>query len=276
MRIVHTPEALRDGPRPLAFVPTMGALHDGHLELVRRARARAETVVVSIFVNPTQFGPDEDYTRYPRDLQRDSRLVEAAGADIVYAPSVETMYPRGATTKVVVPDVTRLYEGASRPGHFDGVATVVLKLFNQVRPDVALFGRKDLQQCAVIRRMVDDLNLIVDLEFVPIFREPDGLAMSSRNAYLSPEERATAPGLHRIIAEAAESIRNGDGPQAILSSAREELAGKGFDWEYLDLVSASRFVPLAHPEADAAIVVAARLGKTRLIDNVELGAGHPA
>ncbi len=270
MKIVHLPSDLHDVPRPLAFVPTMGALHEGHLELVRQARKKGQTVVVSVFVNPTQFGPNEDFTRYPRNLERDAALAESAGADIVYAPSVETMYPRGVMTKVVVPEVTEWYEGSHRPGHFDGVATVVLKLFNQVRPDVALFGRKDLQQCAVIRRMVEDLDLQVALEFVPTFREADGLAMSSRNVYLSPEERATAPRLHAALTALARDIKEGGDPASLLIQARMELADAGFDYDYLDLVSSRRFAPLTNVEEGAAIVIAARLGKTRLIDNVEI------
>lgn len=270
MRIVHLPSDLVGVERPLAFVPTMGALHDGHLELVRQARKRATTVAVSIFVNPTQFGPHEDFARYPRDLQRDAALVRDAGADLVYAPSVETMYPHGAMTKVAVPEVTELYEGAARPGHFEGVATVVLKLFNQVRPDLALFGRKDLQQCAVIRRMVEDLNLPVALEFVPTVREGTGLAMSSRNAYLTPEERALAPRLHETLRWTADSIAAGVEVEETLRAARTRL--DGFDVDYLDLVSSTTFRPVRQEAADAAVVVAARLGRTRLIDNVELDA----
>lgn len=270
MTIVHLPSDLESLPRPLAFVPTMGALHEGHLELIRQARKTAGTVVVSIFVNPTQFGPSEDFTRYPRDLERDSRLAESAGANVVYAPSVETMYPKGIMTKVVVPEVTNLYEGAHRPGHFDGVSTVVLKLFNQVRPDVALFGRKDLQQCAVVRRMVEDLDLQVTLEFVPTHREADGLAMSSRNIYLSASERAVAPAIKRTLDEARARLLGGEPADTVLSEARESLSRVGFDMDYLDLVSSRRFVPLQKVEEDAALIVAARLGKTRLIDNVEL------
>ncbi|RYG26328.1 pantoate--beta-alanine ligase [bacterium] len=248
----------------------MGALHEGHLELVRQARSRAKTVVVSIFVNPTQFGPNEDFTRYPRDLERDATLAESAGADIVYAPSVETMYPRGTMAKVVVPEVTEWYEGAHRPGHFDGVATVVLKLFNQVRPDIAFFGRKDLQQCAVIRRMVEDLNVPVELAFIPTFREEDGLALSSRNVYLSAEERRVAAKLHETLVDTAHDLQTGADPAVVLTAARKRLTELGFDWDYFDLVSSHRFVPLDRPTEDAAVVVAARLGKTRLIDNVEL------
>lgn len=270
MRIVHLPSELQDVPRPVALVPTMGALHEGHLELVRRARQRAKTVVVSIFVNPTQFGPNEDFARYPRDLTRDAALSEGAGADIVFAPSVETMYPRGTMTKVVVPQVTERYEGAHRPGHFDGVATVVLKLFNQVRPDVALFGRKDLQQCAVIRRMVEDLNVPVDLQFVPTFREADGLAMSSRNVYLSSEERVLAPRLQQTLSQAAERLRGGAAAEPTLIWARQELAQVGFVVDYLDLASSREFQPLSHLREDAALIVAVRLGKTRLIDNLEI------
>ena len=270
MRVVHLPEEFHGVERPLALVPTMGALHDGHLELVRQARNRAATVVVSVFVNPTQFGPQEDFARYPRDLDRDVALAASAGADVVYAPSVTTMYPRGTMTTVVVPEVTQSYEGAKRPGHFDGVSTVVLKLFNQVRPDLALFGRKDLQQCAVVRRMVEDLNLQILLDFVPTFREADGLAMSSRNVYLSPEDRALAPRLHTILVEAMRAIRDGADIPSVLTDARTTLGDLGFDWDYLDLVSSRRFVPLSNVEEDAVLVVAARLGKTRLIDNVEL------
>lgn len=270
MKIVHLPSELAGVERPLAFVPTMGALHEGHLELVRQARRKGRTIVVSIFVNPTQFGPNEDFTRYPRDLDKDASLAESAGADFVYAPSVETMYPRGTMTKVVVPEVTEWYEGAHRPGHFDGVATVVLKLFSQVRPDVALFGRKDLQQCAVVRRMVEDLNVPVELDFIPTFREVDGLAMSSRNVYLSPEHRAIAPKLHETLTQAATALRQGAEIQQTLTNARTRLTNLGFDWDYLDLVSSQRFAPLDRLTEDAALVVAARLGKTRLIDNIEL------
>jgi pantoate--beta-alanine ligase len=255
----------------MSFVPTMGAFHEGHLELVRQARGRAKTVVVSIFVNPTQFGPNEDFARYPRNLERDADLAASAGADVVYAPSVVTMYPRGIMTKVVVPEVTEWYEGSHRPGHFDGVATVVLKLFNQVRPDIALFGRKDLQQCAVIRRMVEDLNVPVKLEFVPTFREADGLAMSSRNVYLSSEDRKVAPKLREILLETGSKLRQGHSPEPVLADARNQLTSLGFDWDYFDLVSSSRFSPLDRLTDDAALVVAARLGQTRLIDNIELG-----
>ena len=272
MRVVHLPSDLRDVERPLALVPTMGALHDGHLELVRQARKQAATVVVSVFVNPTQFGPDEDFARYPRDLDHDVALAASAGADFVYAPAVGTMYPRGTMTTVMVPEVTERYEGAKRPGHFDGVSTVVLKLFNQVRPDVALFGRKDLQQCAVVRRRAEDLNLPIRLDFVPTFREADGLAMSSRNVYLSLEERALAPRLHAALVEAMRAIQDGAEPAITLADARNSLSDLGFDFDYLDLVSSRRFVPLASIEEDAALVVAARLGKTRLIDNVEFQA----
>lgn len=268
MKIVHLPSDLHDLPRPLAFVPTMGALHEGHLELVRQARKKGQTVVVSVFVNPTQFGPNEDFTRYPRNLERDAELAGSAGADFVYAPSVETMYPRGVMTKVVVPEVTELFEGSHRPGHFDGVATVVLKLFNQVRPDVALFGRKDLQQCAVIRRMVEDLDLQVGLEFVPTFREADGLAMSSRNVYLSTAERAAAPLLHAVLSESRERILRGGDPGHILDEERRALGQ--FEIDYLAFISSKTFQPIHELEAGSAIIVAARLGKTRLIDNVEL------
>lgn len=267
MKIVHLPEELRGFGGTTAFVPTMGALHEGHLELVREAKRQANRVVVSVFVNPTQFGPNEDFARYPRNLERDSELAGGAGADVVYAPSVETMYPAGESTRVQVSGVTELYEGAHRPGHFDGVATVVLKLFNQVRPDVALFGRKDLQQCAVIAQMVRDLAVPVRLSFVPTVREADGLAMSSRNAYLSPEERAVAPTLYASLRQAVERLRAGVSSAESLEEARRAVSAVGFEVDYLDLIDASRFVPSAEGNA---IVAAARLGRTRLIDNIEL------
>ena len=270
MRIIHDPSELRSLSGPIAFVPTMGALHEGHLELVRKAKRHGGAVVVSVFVNPTQFGPSEDFTRYPRDLTRDAGLAESAGADVVYAPSVETVYPRGVMTKVVVPEVAERYEGALRPGHFDGVATVVLKLFNQVRPDVALFGRKDLQQCAVIRRMVEDLNVPVTLDFVPTFREADGLAMSSRNVYLSPQERAIAPRLHEVL-EWFLKVED-ETVESRLATGREQLRQEGFAVDYLDLVSSQTFQPQTSIHTDSAVIVAARLGRTRLIDNIQLGA----
>lgn len=269
MKIVHLPEELRGFAGTTAFVPTMGALHDGHLELVRQAKSQADRVVVSVFVNPTQFGPNEDFTRYPRNLERDSELAGEAGADLVYAPSVETMYLEGESTRVQVSGVTDLYEGAHRPGHFDGVATVVLKLFNQVRPDVALFGRKDLQQCAVIAQMVRDLAVPVRLSFVPTVRETDGLAMSSRNVYLSPEERAAAPTLYASLRRAAERMHGGLSSAEALTEAKAAVSSVGFVVDYLDLIDANGFTPSTRAETGHAIVVAARLGKTRLIDNLE-------
>ena len=247
----------------------MGALHEGHLELVRRAKRHGGTTIVSVFVNPTQFGPSEDFARYPRDLNRDAALAESAGADVVYAPSVETMYPRGPITRVVVPKVTDRYEGAIRPGHFEGVATVVLKLFNQVRPDIALFGRKDLQQCAVVRRMVEDLDLGVSLEFVPTFREPDGLAMSSRNAYLSADERMLAPRLHETLERLALNLEE-ENVEERLDVERRNLESSGFKVDYLDLVSLRTFEAMRAFGPERALIVAARLGRTRLIDNLEL------
>lgn len=268
MTIAHHPDELLALNAPIAFVPTMGALHEGHLELVRQARRRGRTVVVSVFVNPTQFGPNEDFARYPRDLDQDAARAATAGADVVYAPAVETMYPRGEMTKVVVPEVAELYDGAFRPGHFEGVATVVLKLFNQVRPESAFFGRKDLQQCAVVRRMVEDLDLAIDLEFVPTLRESDGLAMSSRNVYLSHQDREIAPQLYRALVRVARQIADGEPVERSLREGADLLSA--FSVDYLDLVSTRTFRPLREPGEDAAVIVAARLGKTRLIDNVEL------
>jgi pantoate--beta-alanine ligase len=252
------------------LVPTMGALHAGHAELIRQAGQHGDQVVVSIFVNPTQFGPNEDFARYPRDLERDVETVREAGGHVVYAPSVETMYPRERMTKVIVPEVTELYEGAHRPGHFEGVATIVLKLINQVRPVVAVFARKDLQQCAVVRRMVADLDHPVQIEIVETVRESDGLAMSSRNVYLSAEERLIAPGLYTALTAARDAMRNGIEPDSARDEGRVNLEKIGFVVDYFDLVDADRLVPVSKVESGMAIVAAARLGRTRLIDNIVL------
>lgn len=254
----------------IGFVPTMGALHAGHLELVRIAKRESDFVVVSIFVNPTQFGKGEDFDKYPRNLERDSALAEEAGADLIFSPSVATMYPN-SPTHVHVPVVTERWEGAFRPGHFDGVATIVAKLFNIVRPSVAFFGQKDLQQCLVIQRMVSDLNFPIQLRFVPTFREADGLAMSSRNVYLSEEHRALAPEIYRTLLQTAKLIESvgsetRDIPIALVRG-RDHLASCGFDVHYFDLVELANLEPIEELGKSAALITAAKLGSTRLIDN---------
>lgn len=251
----------------------MGAFHEGHLSLMREARPQCETLVVSLFVNPTQFGPNEDFSRYPRDEERDLRLAESAGVDVVFAPSIEEVYPRRTTT-VSVSEVTERWEGAIRPGHFDGVATVVCKLFNIVGPNFAVFGLKDLQQCAVIRRMTEDLNLPVRLEFCPTARESDGLAMSSRNAYLSQEGRERAPLIYRELRRANLEIRsNPKDSRRIeneLAASRQILESQGFQVDYFALVGTETMLPLRVVEGPSSLIVAVRIGSTRLIDNIQI------
>ena len=234
----------------VALVPTMGGLHDGHRALLRAARAEADRVVMSLFVNPTQFGEGEDYTSYPRDGERDRRIAAEEGVDEVYAPTVEDVYPTGFSTSVHVGPLAEAFEGASRPGHFAGVATVVLKLFERVRPDIAVFGQKDAQQVAVIRRMVRDLDVPVALHIVPTVREPDGLAVSTRNAYLSDDERRRAPSLQRALV------------------ARDPALVEG-DLDYLAVVDPDTFEQV-EPRPGAIVIGAARFGSTRLIDNIPM------
>lgn len=253
----------------VAFVPTMGALHDGHLSLVKAGLAEADRVLVSIFVNPTQFGPNEDFAAYPRTEEADVGKLAGAGANAVYAPSVEEMYPQGASTTVHVAGVSDGLCGTFRPGHFDGVATVVSKLLNQAQPDVALFGEKDFQQLQVIRRLVRDLDLPVVIRGVATLREADGLAMSSRNAYLSAAERATAPVLHRVLTDAAARLQGGAAAQPVLKQGIEAILAAGFgSVDYLELRAAEDLAPLGSLDRPARLIVAARLGRARLIDNI--------
>ncbi len=260
-------DAFRSEGARLAFVPTMGALHDGHMALVEAAKRAGNRVIVSIFVNPIQFGPNEDLAKYPRREQADSRLLNAAGVDLLWMPTPEVMYPAGFATSVRVSGVSEPLDGAHRPGHFDGVATVVSKLFHQVRPDVALFGEKDWQQLQVIRRMVTDLDMGVEIVGVPTQREDDGLALSSRNAYLMPEDRARAVALPRALGAAARTIGEGGDREGALAQARESLTAAGFEVDYVALVDGES---LGEPIADKPmrLLAAARIGGTRLIDNI--------
>ena len=274
MQTIRQLDALRDAlasyraaGESVALVPTMGALHDGHMALVDAARRRASRVVVSIFVNPKQFGPNEDLARYPRREMQDARMLTEAGADVLWMPSVEEMYPEGFATTVSVSGVSDILEGAHRAGHFGGVATVVAKLFGQVRPDVALFGEKDFQQLAVIRRMATDLDLGIEVVGVPTQRDDDGLALSSRNLYLDPDERQRAVALPRALGIAARTLEKGGSPDEALAQARDMLAQAGFETDYIALVDAET---LGDPVPGHAmrLLAAARIGNTRLIDNV--------
>lgn len=278
MRVVHNIESTRravadarSSGQKIGFVPTMGALHAGHLSLIDRARKECGFVVVSIFVNPTQFGPNEDFERYPRPFQHDVRLCSQHGVDLIFAPEPDTMYPPGFCTYVEVEGLTERYEGACRPGHFRGVTTVVTKLFNIVQPDVAYFGRKDAQQAAVIRRMVRDLNQPVEIVVCPTVRDPDGLALSSRNVYLSPEERQKALGLSRALFSARDAVARGErDPEALRSLMRNVMETAGVAVDYADIVNEETFEPVEELAPGALAIVAGRVGNTRLIDNLPL------
>ncbi len=267
-------EGLRSAGRRIALVPTMGALHGGHAALIRTARARADYVITSVFVNPVQFGPGEDFTRYPRDLSRDVPFASAAGSDAVFAPSAGEMYPEGYQTFVSVDKLGSVLEGASRPGHFRGVATVVAKLFLIVRPHVAVFGQKDAQQVVVIRQMVRDLNIGVELVVVPIVREPDGLALSSRNAYLSAAQRGEATVLYRSLQRAEELIRGGERTSAAVTGEMRRLieGGSSGRIDYLSIAGAESLEELPSIPAGTPVLIslAVRFGSTRLIDNLLL------
>src|SRR5215469_9823589 len=257
----------------IGLVPTMGALHAGHLALVAAAQAQCRRTVVSIFVNPKQFGPREDFATYPRPEADDLAKLTATGADLAYIPAVEEMYADGFATTISLGGPAEPLEGAHRPGHFDGVATVVCKLLNQAAPDAAFFGEKDYQQLLVVRRMARDLNLPVDIVGVPMVREPDGLALSSRNVYLSPEERRVAPDLNRVMRAAAGEIAESAEAAAILERGIAELNAAGFRVEYLELRDAETLAPIADATSrPARLLAAAQLGRTRLIDNIAVRA----
>jgi len=255
--------------RTVALVPTMGALHAGHMALIEEARLRADRVVASIFVNPMQFAPSEDLDSYPRREAADIRMLEEAACDLLWTPPVELMYPEGFATRISVSGVTEGLDGAARPGHFDGVATVVAKLFNQVRPDIALFGEKDYQQLLLIRRMVADLDFDITIVAVPTQRDDDGLALSSRNAYLSPEERSAARALPRALGEAAAAITRGMPSATAIAAAIKRLHDAGFDpVDYVELRDAETLELVDTLDREARLLAAARLGRTRLIDNL--------
>lgn len=276
MQTIKTIKALRatirqwrQAGQSIAFVPTMGNLHDGHIKLVETARHQADKVVVSIFVNPTQFGPNEDFASYPRTESQDQDKLIACGADLLFLPTVEEMYPQPLQTQVSVKNLSILHCGASRPGHFDGVAVVVCKLLNMVQPDLLLLGEKDFQQLAVIRRMVTDLNIPVEIQGVPTVRETDGLAMSSRNGYLSESERQVAPLLYRSLLTVRDAILKGpDDYRTIIERQAEVLQRAGFMLDYFQVCRSVDLLPATASDQNLVVLIAAKLGKTRLIDNL--------
>src|SRR5689334_13032113 len=286
MKILASPEEMhaacaqrkREGRR-VGLVPTMGALHEGHLSLVRAARAQCDVAAVSLFVNPLQFGPSEDFNKYPRDFERDRRLLEAERVDLLFAPNTDAMYPRGATTFVEVAGLSEKLDGKSRPGHFRGVTTVVSKLFHIAEPDLAFFGQKDAAQVAIIRRMVRDLNMAVTIQVCPIVREKDGLAMSSRNTYLDPQQRRQATALYRALMRVQTLADKGERSAAKLAETGKQVIAEepGVRLDYFEVVDQNTLEPVDDISRGALVAVAAYAGHTRLIDNVVLhGAGEAA
>ena len=276
MNIIETVKQFRREyaklPKPLGLVPTMGFLHEGHLTLVRRAREANASVVVSIFVNPTQFGPNEDFEAYPKSMEADLAMLEAEAVDVVFAPSVEEVYPQGMETYIDVGSVGERLEGGHRPGHFRGVATVVCKLLTIVRPDNVYFGQKDAQQCLVIKRMNTDLNLGAEVVVVPTVREPDGLAMSSRNVYLTPDERKSAPALYRSLLLARDLSAAGETDAEAIRQKMKTLIleESGGEIDYVSIADAKTLEELSHIDRPALASLAIRFGKARLIDNIFL------
>lgn len=265
-------DSLRKEGKTIGFVPTMGFLHEGHVSLMRAARRSCDVVVTSIFVNPTQFGPQEDFDRYPRDEDGDGRKCDAAGVDLLFMPATDRMYPGKPAVSVRVEGISEVLEGAVRPGHFNGVATVVAKLLHIVKPHRAFFGQKDYQQCAVIRRMVKDLNLDTEIETLPTMREHDGLAMSSRNSYLTPDERRAAPAIYRALSAAEQLARTGTRePETLKNRVQAVLREEpGITIDYIEIADAETLTPLATPKSIMVLLVAVRIGRTRLIDNLLL------
>lgn len=272
MKVFTTAAELRawEAPGPRVLVPTMGALHAGHASLMQAARRPGHLSVVSIFVNPTQFGPNEDFSKYPRTLDTDLEICREHGVDAVYVPEVVDIYPVGDATSVIVHGVAEPYEGHFRPGHFNGVATVVLKLFHLVNPAVACFGQKDLQQCAVIQQMVRDLGMRVQIEVLPTMREPDGLALSSRNRYLSPSDRADAIRLPQALMKVLTELQQGREVELTRTEAIQDLSSAGFDVQYLDWIDPVTFTPQTHFDPQYRVIVAAKFAGVRLIDNMGL------
>jgi len=267
---------IRESGRSIALVPTMGALHDGHMALVELAKRQADHVIVSLFVNPRQFGPNEDFEKYPRSEEADAARLADAGVTSLWMPPVSEVYPDGFSTSVVVAGLDDVLCGAARPGHFEGVATIVAKLLNQVRPDVAVFGEKDWQQLVIIRRMVRDLDMDVELVGMPILRDTDGLALSSRNAYLSEAQRKTALALPQALRRAAAGIESGGAIERALAAAKAEILSAGFGTvDYVALVDAGSLQPLVTLDREARLLGAARIGATRLIDNFPVMPKNP-
>jgi pantoate--beta-alanine ligase len=268
----HWRDEQRRAGRRVALVPTMGSLHEGHLALVDEARRRADSVVLSVFVNPLQFGPDEDFARYPRNLERDRGLAGGRGVDLFFAPETDALVPAGAEIRVIAGETAERWEGSARPGHFTGVLTIVAKLFHLVEPEVACFGQKDIQQATLIRTMTRDLNWSVELAIVPIMREADGLAMSSRNVYLSPTERTNALSLSHGLRAARDAWQGGERSAAVLKRIVQSSlrAAAGVRAEYIAVVEPEKLRPVSVAPAGTILAVAARVGTTRLIDNVIL------